>query len=221
MVQHYAPLDPEIVPILEALKKQNANPKSELQYRNSFELLVAVVLSAQSTDKGVNKATPALFAVAPTPEKMVELGVDGIKTHIRTIGLYNNKAKNLFLLSQQLIEKHQSQVPTERKALEALAGVGRKTANVVLNVAFKQPTMAVDTHVFRVSKRIGLAKGKTPLTVEKDLLAVIPEQYMDHGHHYLIFHGRYVCKAKNPLCDQCVVSAWCRFPEEKGLSAKK
>jgi endonuclease-3 len=182
---------------------------------------VAVVLSAQATDAGVNKATAHLFPIADTPEKMVALGVEGIEEKIKTIGLFRGKAKNVFALSQILIERHDSEVPADREALEALPGVGRKTANVVLNIAFRQPTIAVDTHLFRVSNRTGLAPGKTPLEVEQKLLKVVPEPFLLHAHHWLILHGRYVCKARKPECWRCIIRDWCRFepktpaPKEK------
>jgi endonuclease-3 len=201
----------DVEAIFSAFAQANPEPKGELHYNDPFTLLVAVVLSAQATDAGVNKATPALFAAAPTPERMVELGVAGIEEKIRTIGLYRNKAKNLFALSKALVEHHDSKVPADREALEALPGVGRKTANVVLNIAFKQPTIAVDTHLFRVGNRTGLAPGKTPLAVEQTLLQVVPEKYLLHAHHWLILHGRYVCKARKPECWRCIIRQWCRY----------
>ena len=187
-------------------------PKSELEYADAFTLLVAVVLSAQATDAGVNKATRALFKVADTPQKMVRLGEDRLREYIKTIGLYRNKARNVILLAQQLIAEHGGSVPHDRAALEALPGVGRKTANVVLNVAFGEPTMAVDTHVFRVANRTGLSTGTTPLEVEEDLLRVIPAQYALHAHHWLILHGRYVCKARRPDCPTCLIRDLCLYP---------
>lgn len=190
------------------------SPKGELEHSSPFTLLVAVVLSAQATDAGVNKATRALFKVADTPEKMVRLGEDKLREYIKTIGLYRNKAKNVILLSEKLIKDHGSEVPRDRAALEALPGVGRKTANVVLNVAFGEPTMAVDTHVFRVANRIGLSKGKTPLAVEEDLLRIVPEKYGVQAHHWLILHGRYVCKARNPECARCPIKDLCKFPDK-------
>jgi endonuclease-3 len=202
----------EIEKIFEAFSKHDPEPRGELDYVNVFTLLVAVVLSAQATDVGVNKATKALFAIADTPEKMVALGEDAIREHVKTIGLYRNKAKNVFLLSQMLIEKHDSQVPDTREALEALPGVGRKTANVVLNIGFGQPTIAVDTHLFRVGNRTGIAVGKTPLAVELDLLKRVPKSYLLHAHHWLILHGRYVCKARKPECYRCIIAQWCRYP---------
>lgn len=186
-------------------------PKSELEYVNPFTLLVAVVLSAQSTDAGVNKATRALFKIADTPEKMVRLGEDKVRDFIKTIGLYRNKARNVIELSRQLVANHGGDVPRDRAALEALPGVGRKTANVVLNVAFGEPTMAVDTHVFRVANRTGLSSGRTPLEVEEDLLRVVPSEFAMHAHHWLILHGRYICKAKRPECWRCIVRDLCLF----------
>jgi len=201
----------DVEAIFARFHQMDPEPKGELDYINAFTLLVAVVLSAQATDVGVNKATKALFQVAPTPEAMVALGVEGIERYIKTIGLYRGKAKNVFALSQLLIERHNSEVPDNREALEALPGVGRKTANVVLNIFFKQPTIAVDTHLFRVGNRTGLAPGKTPLEVEKALMAVVPDQYMLHAHHWLILHGRYICKARKPECWRCIIAQWCRF----------
>jgi endonuclease III len=189
----------------------NPHPKSELEYSNPFTLLVAVVLSAQATDAGVNKATRGLFAVADSPEKMMRLGEARLREHIKTIGLYRNKARNVILLSRQLVEQHGGKVPHDRDALEALPGVGRKTANVVLNVAFGEPTMAVDTHVFRVANRTGLSNGKTPLAVEEDLLQVVPQKYAVHAHHWLILHGRYVCKARVPECPRCLIADLCLY----------
>jgi endonuclease-3 len=187
-------------------------PKGELQHVNPFTLLVAVVLSAQATDAGVNKATPALFALADTPEKMAGLGEERVRELIKTIGLYRTKAKNVIALSHKLIAEHGGQVPGTREALQELPGVGRKTANVVLNIAFGQPTMAVDTHIFRIGNRTGLAPGKDPLAVELKLLEVIPEKYMMHAHHWLILHGRYVCLARRPLCEKCVIADLCKWP---------
>ena len=201
----------EIEAIFAAFKRDNPEPKGELVAHNAFTLLVAVVLSAQATDAGVNKATPALFKLADTPQKMVKLGVEKITDLVKTIGLFRGKAKNVFALSQILIDRFDGQVPADREALESLPGVGRKTANVVLNIAFGQPTIAVDTHLFRVSNRTGLAPGKNPLEVELGLLKVVPEKYMLHAHHWLILHGRYVCKARKPECYRCVIAEWCRF----------
>ncbi len=189
-------------------------PKGELFYTNPYTLVVAVVLSAQATDKGVNKATPALFAVADTPGKMLKLGEARLKRHIRTIGLYNAKAKNIIKLSEALVARHGGEVPQSREELEALAGVGRKTANVVLNTAFGQPTMAVDTHLFRVCNRTGLAPGKTPLAVEKGLERCVPEEARRRAHHWLILHGRYVCKARKPDCGGCLIRDLCGWSEK-------
>ena len=193
------------------LSEVNPNPESELEYVNSYTLLVAVVLSAQATDAGVNRATRPLFSKVDTPEKMVALGEDRLREAIKTIGLYRNKAKHVIALSQKLISNHDSQVPQNRAALEALPGVGRKTANVVLNVAFGQHTMAVDTHIFRIGNRTGLAPGKTPLAVEKGLVAAIPDEFMRHAHHWLILHGRYVCKARKPDCLECRIADICLY----------
>ncbi len=189
-------------------------PKGELFYTNPYTLLVAVVLSAQATDKSVNKETPALFAVADTPQKMLKLGEAGLKRHIRTIGLYNTKGKNIIKLSEALIVHHSGEVPQNREELEALAGVGRKTATVVLNTAFGQPTMAVDTHLFRVCNRTGMAPGKTPLVVEKGLEKAVPELARRHAHHWLILHGRYVCKARKPDCEDCIIRDICGYREK-------
>jgi len=196
------------------LAEINPEPRTELEYRSPFELLVAVILSAQATDVGVNKATRRLFPVANTPEAIVELGEDGLKHYIRTIGLYNSKARNIIRTCQALVERHAGRVPHERAALEALPGVGRKTANVVLNTAFGEPTMAVDTHIFRVANRTGLAPGKTPLEVEKALLRRIPERYLRDAHHWLILHGRYTCKARRPACAACPVRDLCRYSDK-------
>ena len=193
------------------LRDVNPQPVSELQYTSVFELLAAVLLSAQATDVGVNKATRRLFAIAPTPHKMLALGVEGVTEHIRTIGLFRNKARNLIETCRLLIDRHGGQVPRSREALEALPGVGRKTANVVLNVAFGEPTMAVDTHVLRVANRSGLAQGKTPAEVERQLLDRVPPDYRVGAHHWLILHGRYVCQARKPLCWQCAVATQCTF----------
>ena len=193
------------------LRDANPQPASELVYSSVFELLAAVLLSAQATDVSVNKATRALFAQAPTAQKMLALGVAGIEAHIKTIGLFRNKAKNLHQTCRILIEQHGGQVPRRREALEALPGVGRKTANVVLNVAFGEPTMAVDTHIFRVANRTGLAPGKTPDKVEQGLLARVPPRYLVDAHHWLILHGRYVCQARKPQCWRCGVARWCDY----------
>ena len=186
-------------------------PKTELQYQSPFELLIAVILSAQATDVSVNKATQKLYPVANTPEAILGLGVEGLKPYIRTIGLFNSKAKNIIKTCRILIEEHNSEVPRTRKALEALPGVGRKTANVVLNTAFGEPTIAVDTHIFRVANRTGLAKGKTPLEVELKLLKAVPADYRLNAHHWLILHGRYTCKARKPNCPECIVRDLCSF----------
>ena len=193
------------------LAQKTPKPETELRWKNPYTLLVAVVLSAQATDVGVNKATGPLFKRADSPEKMVALGEAGLKNIIKTIGLYNTKARNVIALSLILIERHGGKVPGERAALEALPGVGRKTASVVLNVAFGEPTIAVDTHIFRVSNRTGLAPGKTPLEVEKGLVKRTPEKWKAHAHHWLILHGRYVCKARKPLCGECRVNDLCRY----------
>jgi endonuclease-3 len=193
------------------LKAKNPEPKSELEYTNPYTLLVAVVLSAQATDIGVNKATKDLFRKVDTPQKMVKLGLEGLKEHIKTVGLYNTKAKNVIALSEILIQEYGGKVPDTREELVKLPGVGRKTANVVLNVAFGQPTMAVDTHIFRVSNRTGLAPGKTPEQVEEGLVKVVPPEFAVHAHHWLILHGRYICKARTPLCAQCPVYDLCAY----------
>jgi endonuclease III len=199
----------DIAPFFATLQAANPQPNTELEYTNVFELLCAVLLSAQATDVGVNKATRKLFVAANTPHKMLALGVAGVSEYIKTIGLYPTKAKNLIETCRLLIERHGGQVPRTREALEALPGVGRKTANVVLNVAFGEPTMAVDTHIFRVSNRTGLAPGKSPLAVELALLKRVPPAYLVDAHHWLILHGRYVCQARKPLCAQCAVSRYC------------
>jgi endonuclease III len=202
----------EIEEAFRRFQAANPEPKGELQYVNPFTLLVAVVLSAQATDAGVNKATPALFAAADTPEKMVKLGEDRVRDLIKTIGLFRTKAKNVVALSHQLIEQHGGEVPRSREALEALPGVGRKTANVVLNIAFGEPTIAVDTHIFRVGNRTGLATGKTPFEVEEKLERVVPAHYKQHAHHWLILHGRYTCLARKPLCERCIIADLCKWP---------
>nr|WP_286829466.1 endonuclease III [Kordiimonas sp. UBA4487] len=196
------------------LAEDNPNPEGELEYVNDFTLLVAVVLSAQATDVGVNKATRSLWPVADTPEKMLALGVDGLKEHIKTIGLYNSKAENVIKLCRDLIDKHGGKVPQTREELVALAGVGRKTANVVLNIAFGQPTCAVDTHIFRVSNRTGLAPGKNVDKVEDALMKVIPDPFKLHAHHWLILLGRYICKARKPECTKCKLTDICRFKDK-------
>jgi endonuclease III len=204
----------EIEDFFARLKKLNPNPRTELEYTNPYTLLVAVALSAQATDKSVNKATAPLFKQIDTPEKMVALGEARLADAIKTIGLYRGKAKNVIALSKILIEQHDSKVPKDRDALEALPGVGRKTANVVLNVAFGEPTIAVDTHIFRVSNRTGLAPGKNVLEVELGLEKRVPEKYLLHAHHWLILHGRYTCVARKPLCPTCVVRDLCHFPDK-------
>jgi endonuclease-3 len=204
----------EIEEFFARLKKQNPDPKTELKYKNPYTLLVAVTLSAQATDKSVNKATEPLFKTVDTPEKMVALGEAKLADAIKTIGLYRGKAKNVIALSKILIEKYGSRVPEDRDALEELPGVGRKTANVVLNVAFGEPTIAVDTHIFRVSNRTGLAPGKNVLEVELSLEKRVPEKYRLHAHHWLILHGRYTCVARKPLCPTCVVRDLCHFPDK-------
>ncbi len=201
----------EVAEIFARFATAMPEPKGELEHVNPYTLLVAVVLSAQATDAGVNKATRPLFQVADTPAKMVALGEERVREAIKTIGLFRNKAKNVIALSKKLIAEHGGQVPRDRDALERLPGVGRKTANVVMNVAFGEPTMAVDTHVFRVANRIGLSKGKTPLAVEEDLLRVVPKEYGVHAHHWLILHGRYLCKARKPECWRCPIRDICRF----------
>ncbi len=210
--------DRHVAPFFAALSASDPEPETELLYTDPFTLLVAVVLSAQATDVGVNRATPALFAAAPTPAAMAALGEAGIAHHIKTIGLYNTKAKNVAALARILVERHGGQVPADRAALEALPGVGRKTANVVLNVAFGQPTIAVDTHIFRVGNRTGLAPGRTPEQVEAGLMARVPKKYRQHAHHWLILHGRYVCKARKPLCGGCPARRWCAYPDKTDLS---
>jgi len=201
----------EIQTFFSLLQAETPEPKGELHYVNPYTLVVAVALSAQATDKGVNKATLPLFEKVDTPEKMVELGEENLREAIRSIGLYKTKAKNVIAMSQRLIDVYGSEVPKDREALETLPGVGRKTANVVLNIAFGEPTIAVDTHVFRMGNRTGLAPGKTPLAVEKGLLHVIPKDYLQHAHHWLILHGRYICKAQKPRCNVCVVKSICRY----------
>lgn len=201
----------DIAEIFRRFHAANPQPRGELLYVNPYTLLVAVVLSAQATDEGVNRATKPLFAIADTPEKMLALGEDRVRDFIKTIGLFRGKAKNVIALSEILVAQHGSQVPDDRAALEALPGVGRKTANVVLNIAFGHPTIAVDTHLFRLGNRTGMAPGKTPLEVENRLLKVVPLAYGQHAHHWLILHGRYVCKARKPECWRCVIADLCRF----------
>ena len=201
--------DAAIVPFFATLRDANPEPASELEYASVFELLAAVLLSAQATDKGVNKATRRLFAIAPTPQKMLDLGLPALEDAIKTIGLFRSKAKNLHATCRILVEQHGGQVPRTREALEALPGVGRKTANVVLNVAFGESTLAVDTHVFRVANRTGLAVGDSPMEVETVLVRRVPEPFLGNAHHWLILHGRYVCLARRPLCEICAVARWC------------
>jgi endonuclease III len=200
--------------IFERLRAANPNPASELEHRSPYELLVAVVLSAQATDKGVNKATAKLFPVARTPSAIVALGVDGLIPYVQSIGLFRNKAKNIVALSEILLREHGGQVPANREALERLPGVGRKTANVVLNVAFGQPTIAVDTHIFRVANRMGLAPGKDPDEVERKLVKFVPDEFKLHAHHWLILHGRYVCVARSPHCAACTLADLCEFRQK-------
>jgi len=202
------------IAIYSTLRDRMPEPTTELNYKNPFELLVAVILSAQATDISVNKATDKLYPIACTPESILALGVDGLKPYIRTIGLFNSKAKNIIKTCRLLIDLHGSDVPHTRAELEALPGVGRKTANVILNTAFGEPTIAVDTHIFRVSNRTGLAKGKTPLEVEKRLTKMTPDEFKLDAHHWLILHGRYVCKARTPLCGECSIFEWCEYKKK-------
>jgi endonuclease-3 len=204
----------EVEEAFSRFQKANPEPRGELEHVDPYTLLIAVVLSAQATDAGVNKATPALFAAADTPAAMVALGEERVRDYIKSIGLYRTKAKNVIALSQKLVDEHGSVVPPSREALEALPGVGRKTANVVLNNAFGEPTIAVDTHIFRVGNRTGLAPGKTPLEVEMNLEKVVPDHFKRHAHHWLILHGRYTCMARRPLCDRCTINDLCRWPEK-------
>jgi len=200
--------------IYEALRAANPQPRTELSYRSPFELLIAVILSAQATDKSVNAATGKLFAAAPDPQSMVALGLARLKRHIRTIGLYNTKARHIMASCRELIALHGGQVPADREALESLPGVGRKTANVVLNVAFGQPTIAVDTHIFRVANRTGLGPGRTPQAVEAALLAATPPEFLHDAHHWLILLGRYICQARRPQCWRCPIARWCEYPHK-------
>ncbi len=202
------------IEILTRLRNENPHPTTELNYSNPFELLIAVILSAQATDKGVNKATDKLFPVANTPQAILDLGVDGLKEYIKTIGLFNSKAENIIKTCRDLIEKHNGQVPENREALEALAGVGRKTANVVLNTAFGHPTIAVDTHIFRVSNRTGFAPGKDVVKVEEKLLKVVPAEFKVDVHHWLILHGRYTCIARKPRCGSCIIEDLCEYKDK-------
>lgn len=200
--------------IFDALGADNPNPRTELEFTNDYTLLVAVVLSAQATDAGVNRATRKLFEIVSTPEEMLELGLDGLKQHIRTIGLYNSKAANVIALSARLVEVYNSEVPDTEKDLVSLPGVGRKTANVILNEVFGKHTLAVDTHVFRVARRIGLSSAKTPDAVERDILPLIPKRWGRQAHHLLILHGRYLCKARTPECWRCPIERWCRYDQK-------
>jgi endonuclease-3 len=211
-------MSPEAIDeLFAALARERPEPSTELHYTTPFTLLVAVVLSAQATDVGVNKVTAGLFAVADTPAKMAALGVAGVEAHIKSLGLYRNKAKNVVALSERLLAQHGGEVPSERSALEALPGVGRKTANVVLNEIFGEPTIAVDTHIFRVANRTGLAPGDTPAAVEQRLMEVVPERWRKGAHHWLILHGRYTCLARKPRCEVCVIRARCAFAERRDL----
>jgi endonuclease-3 len=201
--------------IFSALRARMPAPTTELEYESPFELLIAVILSAQATDVSVNKATEKLYPVANTPEAILALGVDGLKPYIKTIGLFNSKAENIIKTCAILIDRHGGEVPRTREELEALPGVGRKTANVVLNTAFGEPTIAVDTHIFRVANRTGIAKGKTPLEVEKRLVKLTPEEFRKDAHHWLILHGRYVCKARKPACGECAIVKWCEYTKKE------
>lgn len=203
----------EICEVFERLKRQNPSPSSELKWTNPYTMLVSTVLSAQATDKSVNKATESLYKIADTPEKMLALGEDGLISYIKSIGLYRSKARHVIALSKMLIEKFNGVVPQSREEIQMLPGAGRKTANVVLNVVFHQPVMPVDTHLLRICPKIGLAEGKTPLEVEESLMERIPEKYLLHAHHWLILHGRYVCKARNPLCSECIIADICQHNE--------
>ena len=199
----------DIYEVFEAFRKQNPEPATELIYTTDYTLLVSVMLSAQATDKSVNKATEALYKVADTPEKMLELGQKKLESYIKSIGLYRSKAKHVTETSRILVEKHGGKIPHSREALEELPGVGRKTANVILSVLFGEKTIAVDTHILRIAPKIGLATGTTPESVEKELLSVIPEEFLQHAHHWLVLHGRYICTARNPKCEECCISRWC------------
>lgn len=201
--------------IYEKLRELDPSPDTELHYASPFELLVAVILSAQATDISVNKATDKLYPIASTPEKILALGVDGLKPYIRTIGLFNSKTENIVKTCRILIEEHGNVVPQTRDELEKLPGVGRKTANVILNTAFGEPTIAVDTHIFRISNRTGIAKGKTPLEVEKRLVRLTPDEFKKDAHHWLILHGRYVCKARKPVCGECAIIEWCEYKQKE------
>lgn len=205
----------EILEIMQVFADIEPEPKSELEYTNAYTLLVAIILSAQSTDKGVNKATKELFKVADTPQKMLDLGEDGLKEYIKTIGLFNNKAKSIISMSKSLAEKFNGEVPSSQKDLESLAGVGRKTANVLRNVWYNQQTMAVDTHVFRIAHRLDFSQGKTPLEVEEDLLKVLPDKYLMYANHWLVLFGRYTCKAQKPDCQNCPISRYCHSQDKR------
>ena len=207
----------EILEIMRVFQKENPHPQCELKFHNPYTLLVAVVLSAQSTDKGVNKATHELFKVADTPQKMLDLGEEKLKSYIKTIGLYNNKAKNIMALSRQLVSDFNGEVPGDRDVLTTLAGVGRKTANVVLNVWYQKPTLAVDTHVMRIAHRLDFSQGKTPLDVEKDLLSVLPDELIINTNHWLVLFGRYICKAQRPLCHQCPIYGYCHSTDKTNI----
>ena len=204
----------EILEIMEIIEKENPNPKCELNFCNAYTLLVAVVLSAQATDKGVNKATKELFEKVDSPQKMLELGEDGLKKYIKSIGLFNNKAKNIILMSKELVTRYLGQVPDNREQLESLAGVGRKTANVVLNVWYKKPALAVDTHVMRISHRLNFSKAKTTTAIELDLLKVLPDRYIIKANHWLVLFGRYICKAKKPECHNCKIAKYCNSSDK-------
>jgi endonuclease-3 len=201
--------------IYRTLRDGNPNPRTELEYQSPFELLISVILSAQATDVSVNKATGQLYKVANTPQAILDLGIEGLTPYIRTIGLFNSKAKNIIKTCQILLDEHDGEVPRTREALESLPGVGRKTANVILNTAFGEPTIAVDTHIFRVANRTGLAKGKTPLEVEKRLVRLTPDEFRKDAHHWLILHGRYVCKARKPMCGNCPIVEWCEYRKKE------
>lgn len=205
----------EILEIMRIFERKNPNPQCELHFHNPYTLLVAVMLSAQSTDKGVNKATENLFKIADTPQKMLDLGIDNLKKYIKTIGLYNNKAKNIIEMSRQLVVDFGGEMPADRDVLTTLSGVGRKTANVVMNVWFKQPTLAVDTHVMRISHRLDFSQGKTPLEVEKDLLKVLPRDLIINTNHWLVLFGRYTCKAQRPLCENCPINSYCHCKDKR------
>ena len=208
----------DVFEIMSALENLNPNPKSELFYINDYTLLVAIILSAQSTDKGVNKATPALFEVADTPKKMLDLGLENLKSYIKTIGLYNNKASNIIKMSRVLVDEHEGKVPADRDLLEKLPGVGRKTANVLLNVWYNKPYIAVDTHVMRLAKRLGFSNGKTPLDIEKDLEKIIPDKFKVNTNHLLVLFGRYLCKAQKPLCSKCPIVHLCKSEDKLAVN---